>query len=134
MNLRQIDDFLERHAAGWNPFKGNFRISKSSFRNNPLDDLFGQNSMIGHAYLGLSDLGNASAGAVGYDTPEVKGDIKAAKESSDAAAAAAIKQAEFEASRKAGLERLALRRRKGFGASMIVDPGSALGSTSTLGS
>jgi len=41
-------------------------------------------------------------------------------------------KAEFEASRRAGLEKLMLKRRRGFGASMIVQP--TLGSTMTLGS
>ena len=131
MNLRHIDEFLERHAAGWNPFKGDFRISKGSFKNNPLEDLFGKNSMIGHGYLGIADLGKASAGAVGYQTPEAKGDKKAEEESARSAAAAAIKQAEFEASKREGLERLALKRKKGFGASMLVNP--TLGSSATLG-
>ena len=132
MNLRHIDEFLERHSAGWNLFKGNFRISRSSFRRNPLEDLFGGQSMIGHGYKGISDLGNAGAGAVGYETPEAKGDRVAAERNAKAAAEAAAKQAEFEASRRAGLERLAQKRKKGFGASMIVNP--TLGSSSTLGS
>lgn len=49
----------------------------------------------------------------------------------NAEAEAAAKQAEFEASKREGLERLALKRKKGFGASMIINP--ILGSTSTLG-
>ncbi len=134
MNLRQLDEHLERHTAGWNLFKGDFRISRSSFRRNPLDDLFGRGSLIGEGYRGISDLGNAGAGAVGYETPEVKTDIAEKNKQAAADTAAAIKQAEFEASARAGLERLALKRRKGFAAAMLVDPGSALGSTSTLGS
>ncbi|MDA8122317.1 MAG: hypothetical protein M0Z38_07110, partial [Deltaproteobacteria bacterium] len=81
-------------------------------------------------YRGISDLGKASAGAVGYQTPEAKGDQKAAEESARSAAEAAIRQAEFEASAKAGMERLALKRKKGFAASMLVP---TLGSSATLG-
>jgi hypothetical protein len=49
-----------------------------------------------------------------------------------AEAEAQAKQAEFEASQRAGLERLAQKRRRGYGASMIVQP--TLGSSATLGS
>ena len=132
MNLRHIDEFLEKHAAGWNLFKGDFRISRSSFRRNLLDDLFGGQSLIGHAYKGISDRGTAGSAALGYETPEAKGDRVAAEKKAKAEAEAAAKQAEFEASRRAGLERLAQKRKKGFGASMIVNP--TLGSSSTLGS
>ncbi|MBF8258977.1 MAG: hypothetical protein HW377_1351 [Actinobacteria bacterium] len=55
--------------------------------------------------------------------------IEAGKAASEAAAAE--KQALFEATTRAGLERLALKRKKGFGASMIVNP--VLGSQTTLG-
>lgn len=72
--------------------------------------------------------------ASGVETPAMKGEAKAAADKEAAAAAAAVRQAEFEASAKAGLERIALRRRRGFAASMIVDPGSSLGTSSTLGS
>ena len=132
MNLRHIDEFLEKHSAGWNPFKGNFRISRSSFRRNPLEDLFGRESLIGHTYQGISDLGNTFAGVVGYETPEARGDREEKERRARAEAAAAVKQAEFEASRRAGLEKLMLKRRRGFGASMIVQP--TLGSTMALGS
>ncbi len=54
------------------------------------------------------------------------------EEKARAEAEAAAKQAEFEASARAGLERLALKKKKGFGASIIVDP--TLGSTTALGS
>ena len=131
MNLRHIDEFLERHSAGWHPFKGDFRISKSSFRRNPLKDLFGKESLIGQGYRGISDLGKAGAGAVGYETPEARGDREEKERNARAEAEAAVKQAEFEASRRAGLEKLALKRRRGFGASMIVQP--TLGSTMALG-
>jgi hypothetical protein len=73
------------------------------------------------------------ASAVGYKTPAAKGEAGRIAAESDAAAQAAIRQAEFEASAKAGQERLALRRKRGFGQSMLVDPGSALGVSSTLG-
>ena len=132
MNLRHIDEFLEKHAAGWKPFKGDFRISRSSFRRNPLEDLFGRESLIGHTYKGISDLGKTFAGAVGYETPEARGDREEEERRARAEAVAAAKQAEFEASQRAGLEKLMLKRRRGFGASMIVQP--TLGSTMTLGS
>ena len=132
MNLRHIDEFLEKHAAGWKPFKGDFRISRSSFRRNPLDDLFGGQSIIGHTYKGISDLGGAFAGAVGYETPEARGDREEKERKAQAEAEAAVKQAEFEASRRAGLKKLMLKRKRGFGASMIVQP--TLGSTMSLGS
>ena len=102
MNLRHIDEFLEKHSVGWHPLQGDFRISKSTFRRNPLDVLFGGESE------------------------------EERERSARAAAEAAVKQAEFEASRRAGLEKLMLKRRRGFGASMIVQP--TLGSTMTLGS
>ena len=142
MNLWHIDEFLEKHSAGWqplekhsrgwHPFKGDFRISRSSFRRNPLEDLLGGQSIIGHTYKGISDLGNTFAGIVGYETPEARGDREEKERRARAEAEAAVKQAEFEASRRAGLERLAQKRKKGFGASMIVNP--TLGSSSTLGS
>jgi len=81
--------------------------------------------------------GGTPAGSVastfGYQTPAFKGVEEKANAKSEADAAAAQRQAEFEASARAGLERLALRRRRGFAASMIVDPGSSMGTTSTLG-
>ena len=132
MNLRHIDEFLEMHAAGWHPFKGDFRISKSSFKNNPLDALFGRGSLIGKGYRGISDLGTYGGAMVGYKSPEYKSKMATKEREAQAAAEAAVKQAEFEASRRAGLKRLALKRKRGFGASMIVQP--TLGSTMTLGS
>ena len=71
------------------------------------------------------------AGAVGYDTPAYKGAEKGATDKARAEAEAAERQALFEASTRAGLERLAMKRRRGFGASMIVNP--VLSSVSTLG-
>jgi hypothetical protein len=56
------------------------------------------------------------------------------KEKAMADADASIKQTEFEASAKSGLERLSLKRKRGFASSMLVDPVSSLGSGSTLGS
>jgi len=125
MNLRHIDEFLERYSAGWNPFKGDFRISKGSFRRNPLREMFGGDTL-------LADLGNTFAGAVGYETPWARRSREEEERNAQAEAEAAVKQAEFEASTRAGLEKLALKRRRGFGASMIVQP--TLGSTMTLGS
>lgn len=75
------------------------------------------------AQLGLDLVGGSAAKALKKDETDPA-----------AAAAADARQAEFEASAKAGLERIALRRRRGFAASMIVDPGSSLGTPSTLGS
>jgi hypothetical protein len=132
MNLRHIDEFLEKHSAGWKPFRGDFRISKSSLRHNPLDDLVGRGSLIGKAYRGFSDFGTYGGAKLGYESPEYKHKMSAKASEAEATAEAAAKQAEFEASKRAGLERLALKRKKGFGASMIVNP--SLGSTSTLGS
>ena len=119
-------------SQGWHPFKGNFRISKGSFKNNPLDALFGRGSLIGKIYRGISDLGAYGEAMVGYKSPEYKSEMAIKKREARAAAEAAVKQAEFEASRRAGLKRLALKRKRGFGASMIVQP--TLGSTMTLGS
>lgn len=77
---------------------------------------------------GNDQYGNYSAW--GMAPSAASADIEANKAKADAEAAA--KQAEFEATQRAGLERLALKRKRGFGASMIVNP--TLGSTSTLGS
>jgi hypothetical protein len=87
------------------------------------------NSMFRHG--GSSPFGSA-IGMVGYQTPAAKGEQAEQYAKAQADAAAAVKQAEFEATTKAGLERLALKRKKGYGASQIVNP--SLGSTSTLGS
>ena len=135
MDLRHIDELIEKHSAGWqplekhsrgwHPFKGDFRISKSSFRRNPLEDLFGRDTL-------LADLGNTVASTVGYETPWARRSREEEERNAQAEAEATVKQAEFEASKRAGLEKLMLKRRRGFGASMIVQP--TLGSTMTLGS
>ena len=104
-----------KRAMGFTPFTG-----------------FGAvNQMFTHG--GSDNPAGAVMGTAGVNTPAMRGDAKDATDKANSAADAAIKQAEFEASAKAGLERLALRRRKGFAASMIVDPGSSLGTSSTLG-
>ena len=89
-------------------------------------------NLFGHIYHGILDLGSTFAGMVGYETPWARRDRKEKERNAQAEAEAAAKQAEFEASRRAGLEKLMLKRRRGFGASMIVQP--TLGSTMTLGS
>jgi hypothetical protein len=76
---------------------------------------------------GNDEYGNYSAW--GMAQSEKSAGIEADKAKADAAAAK--KQALFEATTRAGLERLALKRKKGFGASMIVNP--VLGSQTTLG-
>lgn len=138
MNLRHIDEFLEKHSAGWKPFKGDFRIG-----GNPLKQglsyfskytPFGGYGAVESAFThgDPNSPAGSLAGAVGYNTPAAKGAMTDAQNKAIAEADAAVKQAEFEASKKAGLERLALKRKKGFGGSMIVNP--SLGSTSPLGS
>ena len=77
---------------------------------------------------GNDEYGNYSAW--GMAPSKASAGIKADKARAEAEAAA--KQAEFEALTAAGLERLALKRKRGFGASQIVIP--TLGSSSTLGS
>lgn len=73
------------------------------------------------------------AGMLGIETPGMKNEAKDLAGKTEAEAAAAARQAEFEASTKAGLERLALRRRRSFASSILVAPGSSLGSGSTMG-
>ena len=130
MNLQGIDDFIVRVSAGWKPFGGNFKISKHSFRNNPLDDMFGKNSVVGKGYRGISDLGDASANAVGYTTTSQDAKNRNQAMNAASAAAAQIKQQEYQASAAEGLARLAMKRRRGFGASMMTNQ---LGSSSVLG-
>ena len=79
-----------------------------------------------------NSLAGALAGALGINTPAARGAETDAQNRARAEAEAAVKQAKFEASKRAGLEKLMLKRRRGFGASMIVQP--TLGSTMTLGS
>ena len=144
MNLRQIDLFLTRHTAGWKPFSGDFRISKGGLKKgfDPYTSFFSKYTPIGgfgtvesaFRHGDPDSPAGSLAGAVGYKTPAAKGEQQGLDAKADAAAAADIRQAEFEASAKAGLERLALKRKRGFGQSMLVDPGSSLGASSTLGS
>lgn len=67
-------------------------------------------------------------------TPAEIADLKAGKRGAKerATASAEVRQAEFEASKREGIERLALKRKKSFASSMIVNP--ILGSSATLGS
>lgn len=103
-----------------NPFKGNPFKRLGNFFSDTV-------SSIGR--LGGNDkYGNYSAW--GVSPSEASAGIESDKARAEAEAAA--KQAEFEASARAGLERLALKRKKGFGSTMIVNP--TLGSTTTLGS
>jgi hypothetical protein len=125
MNLRQIDEFLEKHSAGWKPFKGDFRITKSSFRNNPLDDLVGRDSMIGHVYRGISDLGDAGGQAVGYKTPQVKEGERMEALTAENAARKAAHDAEVARLAEGSLGAIALRRRRGSMATMLT--GSSMG-------
>jgi len=81
---------------------------------------------------GGTPVGSVLSG-VGYQTPAAKRNKKELSDQAAADADAAARQTEFEASEKAGLERLALRRKKGYLASMIADPESSVGSSSTLG-
>ena len=111
---------------GGNPFK---RVGK--FFKKVGSQIYGEVGRIPHnvGRLGGNDkYGNYSAW--GMAPSAASADIESQKAQADAEAAA--KQAEFEATQREGLERLALKRKKGFGASMIVNP--TLGSTSTLGS
>lgn len=106
-----------------NPFKGN-----------PFKRVFKAATGVLHqGWEGLKDTSDFGYNLIGTKSPDEKKRDAAAAAGADAAAEAAIKQAEFEASAKAGRERLALRRKRGFGASMLVDPYSALGASSTLG-
>ena len=101
---------------------GFFKSLEKSFRKNILRPL----SRLG----GNDKYGNYSAW--GMAPSEKSANIEAGKAQAEAEAAA--KQALFEASSKAGLERLALKRKRGFSASMIVNPASTFGSGSTFGS
>ena len=138
MNLRHIDEFLEKHSAGWNPFKGDFRIGGNPFRKplsflsryTPLGAFGAYESAFTHG--DPNSPAGALAGALGTNTPAARGAATDAQNQARAEAEAAVRQAEFEASKRAGLEKLMLKRRRGFGASMIVPP--TLGSTMTLGS
>jgi len=84
----------------------------------------------GTGFLAGGPIGALAGTYVGLKGDERQAEKKAFGEA-QAEAEAAAKQAEFEASKRAGLERLAQKRKKGFGASMIVNP--VLGSTGTLG-
>lgn len=95
--------------------------------------MFDSGGFIGRGYHKFLNFGAEGGKAMGIETDQSKNKAEFEKTTAAAAADAAIRQAEFEASAKAGLERLAARRRKGYATSVIVDPGSTLGSTSTLG-
>lgn len=88
------------------------------------------------AIPGASVAAQAAMAAGGYTAGKksVQGLQEESEREAKAAADAAAKQAEFEASQKEGLESLARRRRRGFGSSMIAQPSSSLGSSSRLGS
>lgn len=125
--------FKDIGKGGGNPFKKKFWTSNAMLGGANILTGGGRN-LVGSGFKG----GGASVADEIYKplTPGAKDKIKteeeAARASAEAEATAAAKQAEFEASRREGLERLALKRKRGFGASMIVNP--TLGSTSTLGS
>ena len=115
---------------GWNPFRSSWHIAPRNTFGNAL-------SSIGHFYKGvfgldsggLLNLRNRASQLQGMDPKQIAADTQ---RKAQAEAEAAIKQAKFEASVRAGLEKLMLKRRRGFGASMVVQP--TLGSTMTLGS
>ena len=148
MDLRHIDELIEKHSAGWqplekhsrgwHPLKGNFRIGGNPFRK-PLSFLSRYTPLGAFGAYELpfkhgspNSLAESLAGALGINTPAARGAETDAQNRARAEAEAAVKQAKFEASKRAGLEKLMLKRRRGFGASMIVQP--TLGSTMTLGS
>ncbi|HQU13691.1 MAG TPA: hypothetical protein PKV70_05540 [Thermodesulfobacteriota bacterium] len=123
-----------------NPFAGAFSgtmnpFKKSFWTNNAM--MSGSNLLTGGG-RGLAGSGFKGGGGNPLDesikplTPGAKGDIEALDKTAKSDAEAAVKQAEFEASKREGLERLALKRKRGFAASQIVTP--TLGSISTLGS
>jgi hypothetical protein len=144
MNLRQIDEFLERHSAGWKPFKQMeswFRSATKVGGGNLSDKVTTLMDSLAQATLPHDPLSlKVTAAASGFASDKAhlrnRTTLTNAEDAAGgaAAAAAAIRQAEFEASAKAGMERIALRRKRGFGQSMIVNPGSTLGTSSTLGS
>jgi len=125
------------------PLKGTMNPFKKGFWSNnallsPVNvSTAGVRNLVGAGFKG----GGASVGDDIYKplTPggkdKVKTDAEAAEATARADAAAAEKQAMFDASTKEGLERLALKRKRGFGASVLVQPTtSAFGSGSTFGS
>jgi hypothetical protein len=112
-----------------NPFKKKFWTSNEMMSGSNLLT-GGARGLVGSGFKGGG--GNILDENIKPLTPGAKGEIEKADFAAKANADAAVKQAEFEASVREGLERLALKKRRGFGASMIVPP--TLGSTSTLGS
>ena len=103
-----------------NPFKGNpFKRLGAFFKRDVIRPI---------GRLGGNDkYGNYSAWGMAPSSESASIEEQKAKSAAEAAA----KQADFEASQREGLERLALKRKKGFGASQIVNP--TLGSGSKLG-
>ena len=130
MNLRHIDDMFERHSAGWNPFKGNFRISKSSFRNNPLDALFGRNSDIGKFYRGFSNFGGQVGDKMGIHTQATDARNQAEADATAAARKAAHDTEVARLSQNA-LGAVAMRRRKGMMYASMFTGTPALSAPST---
>ncbi|MDA8178303.1 MAG: hypothetical protein M0T69_02010 [Deltaproteobacteria bacterium] len=116
-------------GGGLNPFKKKFWKSNNlSSGSNILTG--GVRNLVGSAFTH----GGGSLGDTIYKpySPGGKGEIEDANKKAMAAAEAQARQAEFEAAKAAGIERLALKRRKGYGASMVVTP--TLGGASTMGS
>jgi hypothetical protein len=107
-----------------------------SFFGDLVSDLFGGDSWFGKKVIKpLGELGEGIYKPLaGEETTAQKKEAQEADAAARAAAEAARKQSLFEASEKEGLERLALRRKRGFGQSILAAPVSSLGSSSTLGS
>ena len=103
---------------GWKPFS-----------RNP----FSSEGLFGGPYNATVRLGDKGGAMFGLPT-DTRKEMDAAPGKAQAEAEAAARQALFEASSKAGLERLALKRKRGFSASMLVNPASTFGSGSTFGS
>ena len=79
----------------------------------------------------IEPIATLGAKTIGHESDAMQRERLQAEATASAAATEAKKQALFEASKREGLERLALKRKRGFGASMIVNP--TLGSGSVLG-
>jgi len=122
MNLRHIDEFLETHSAGWKPFKGDFRLSKGSFKS------------LGRVAAGLFT-GGAAFGAVGAAAGAQAGEgqnqnlVMKGQATKEAEAAAAARKAAHDAEvarlAEGSLGAIALRRRRGSAATRLT--GSSMG-------
>lgn len=137
MNLRQIDAFLERHSAGWSPFKGDFKISKGSFKRNPLDELVGKKSWIGKGWNSIDSFAQGIGGRAG-DAVGIKTDVTRERTRQEEEAITAARKAAHDAEvaqlAQGALGAVDLRRRRGSYATRLTgSPGMGGASPGSTG-